>query len=142
MKVQLFNIDSKQKIRQVTFEYVKTDEGYTINRNSGLVGGATVPQPSLVITKGKASRTLQQQVDLEFNSLISKARDKGYKDSPEELSSVKTDANGNRKPQLAKDPRGKIDPSVTEEEARKIIISRIEKIIKGKKGYMSKKLDG
>ena len=142
MKQTLYNIDSKKKIRQVTFETFHTNEGFQILRNSGLVGGATVPQPTLFITKGKASRTLLQQVDLEFNSLISKARDKGYKDSIEELSSVKTDANGNRKPQLAKDPRGKIDPSVTEEEARNIIVSRIEKIIKGKKGYMSKKLDG
>lgn len=142
MKQVLYNVDSKQKTRQVTFEYIKTDEGYTIYRNSGLVGGAIVSQPSLVITKGKASRTLDQQVTLEFNALISKAKDKGYKETIEEVGSVKTDSNGNRKPMLAKDPRGKILPDVSEEKAREIIISRIDKIVKGKKGYMSKKLDG
>ena len=123
--ITLFNVDSKQKIRQVTFEYKKTDEGYIIYRNSGLFGGAIVHQPSLIIIKGKASRTLEQQVQLEFNALISKARDKGYKDSTERLSSVKTDGSGKKKPMLAKDPKGKI-----------------ETLIKGKKGYASKKLDG
>jgi len=142
MKQILYNIDSKQKIRQVTFEYEKTDEGYIITRSSGLVGGAVVPQPSLTINKGKASRTLEQQVNLEFNALISRAKDKGYKDTLEELSYVKTDKTGNRKPQLAKDPRGKISSTISETEARKIIISNIDKITKWKKGYCSVKLDG
>lgn len=138
----LYNIDSKKKTRYVTFEVIDNTTSYEIKRTSGLLGGTAVEQPPLTVSVGKVKRSLKQQMELELNSLISKARDKGYKDTPEELSSVKTDSKGNRKPQLAKDPRGKIPNTVTEEEARKIIMSRIEKIIKGKKGYLSKKLDG
>jgi hypothetical protein len=135
----LYNIDSKKKTRYVTFEVIDNITSYVIKRTSGLLGGTAVEQPPLTVSVGKAKRSLKQQMELELNSLISKARDKGYKDTIEELSSVKTDSKGNRKPQLAKDPRGKIPNDITEEEARKIIMSRIEKIIKGKKGYLSKK---
>ena len=138
----LYNVDSKGKTRYVTFRTVTTSNGYEIERNSGLTGGANVPQPTITITKGKAKRTIEQQVQLEFDALISKARDKGYKDTIEELGETKTDSNGNKKPMLAKDPRGKIDSKFSEEEARIIILDKISKIIKDKKGYLSKKLDG
>lgn len=142
MITTLYNIDSKKKIRFITFEVINNINSYEIKRTSGLLDGTAVEQPSLTVSVGKAKRSLQQQMELELNSLISKARDKGYKDTIEELSSNKTDSKGNRKPQLARDPRGKIPNNVTEEEARTIIMSRIEKIIGKKKGYMSKKLDG
>ena len=101
-----------------------------------------MPQPVIQIAVGKASRSIKEQMELEYKALISKARDKGYKDTIEELGKSKTDSKGNRKPQLAKDPRGKIPDDISEEDARKIIISRIEKITKGKKGFLSKKIDG
>lgn len=142
MKTTLYNIDSKKKIRYITFDVLDRFPGYHITRVSGLVDGAAVPQPVIPITVGKASRSIKEQMELEYKALISKAKDKGYKDTIEELGGSKTDSKGNRKPQLAKDPRGKIPNDVTEEEARKIIITRIEKIIKGKKGYLSKKIDG
>jgi len=139
----LYNVDSKGKTRYVTFHTAtRLLGGYEIKRDSGLVGGTNVSQPTITIDKGKAKRTLEQQVQLEFDSLVNKARDKGYKDTVEELTTYKTDANGNKKPQLAKDPRGKLPHTITEEEAREVILSRIQKIIKGKKGYISKKLDG
>ena len=138
----LYNVDSKGKTRYVTFRTVALSDGYEITRDSGLVGGANVPQPTIAINKGKAKRTIEQQVQLEFDSLINKARDKGYKDTIEELLAYKTDSNGNKKPQLAKDPRGKIDNKLSEVEVRDIIISKIAKVIKGFLGYLSKKLDG
>jgi len=144
MKITLYNIDSKGKTRFVSFSLLDLPgvTGKIITRDSGLLGGTVVPQPDIIIKVGKANRTLEEQAQLEFKALISKARDKGYKDTIEELGTSKTDSKGNRKPQLAKDPRGKIPDDISEEKAREIIISRIEKIIKGKKGYMSKKLDG
>jgi hypothetical protein len=37
-------------------------------------------QPPLTILKGKVRRTITEQVELEYNSLIKKYKDKGYKD--------------------------------------------------------------
>lgn len=126
MDITLYNIDSKKKIRYVSFSIVEVPAvGNIIKRSSGLVGGTAVPQPDITITSGKAGRTIDEQTQLEFNALISKARDKGYKDTADELSTVKTDDNGNKKPMLASDPKGKL-----------------ETMIKGKKGYASTKLDG
>jgi DNA ligase-1 len=144
MNITLYNIDSKGKTRYVSFLLIdQQDSNYKrIMRSSGLLGGTDVVQPGILIEVGKAKRTIEEQAILEYKALISKARDKGYKDTIEELGAFKTDSKGNRKPQLAKDPRGKIPNTISEEEARKIIISQIEKITKGKKGYMSKKLDG
>jgi hypothetical protein len=138
----LYNIDSKGKIRQLVFDIIRP-EGYTnIIRSSGLLSGKLSNQPVITIFEGKAGRTREEQVQLEYNSLISKAKDKGYKDTIEELSSVKTDSNGNVKPMLAKDPRGKIASDISEVEAIEIIKTRISKLISGKKGYLSRKLDG
>ena len=71
-------------------------------------------QPDIVILKGKASRTLQQQVDLEYNSNKKKYLDKGYKELvlpldeytteslDELLGEIRTGQDGVPKPQLAK----------------------------------------
>ena len=142
MDKKLYNVDGKGKTRYVFFQVIDQFPGYEIKRSSGLVGGANVEQPSLFIKIGKASRCIKAQMELEFNSLVNKARDKGYKDEITELLAHKTDSQGNTKPMLAKDPRGKIDPKTSEEEARKIIITRILRIIPNKVGYLSKKLDG
>jgi hypothetical protein len=37
-------------------------------------------QPPLTILKGKVKRTITEQVELEYNSLVKKYKDKGYKD--------------------------------------------------------------
>ena len=100
--------------------YILEQEGnvYTIKRFTGQFGGKITAQPELTITAGKAKRTPFQQADLEFNSLIKKATDKGYKKlasltktkfsdiTSSELDlivpSIKTDSFGVIKPQLAK----------------------------------------
>jgi hypothetical protein len=71
--------------------------------------------PVLEITKGKVKRTIEQQVELEFNSNYKKYLDKGYKDveelgiteltvdnALEALGDTKTDQNGVLKPMLCK----------------------------------------
>ena len=103
-----------------TAQYILEQDGntYTIRRYTGQFAGKITEQPSITIERGKAKRSVFQQAELEYNSLIKKACDKGYKKlldltktkfesiTAEELDeivpSVKTDSNGNAKPQLAK----------------------------------------
>lgn len=101
-------------------QYILEQDGnsFVIKRFTGQYGGKITPQPEIVIEQGKAKRSVFQQAELEFNSLLKKATDKGYKFfssltktkwvdiTLEELDrivpSLKTDANGAVKPQLAK----------------------------------------
>jgi ATP-dependent DNA ligase len=113
---QLISRDSKGKIRVVEmfYEWNEEQHGYVIHRSTGLLNGKMVEQPDIVILKGKASRTLKEQVELEYNSNKKKYLDKGYRElenpledySEEELNNilgdVRTGQNGVPKPQLAK----------------------------------------
>ena len=112
----LISRDSKGKIRIVNISYEWNDEqhGFVIHRTTGLLNGKLTEQPDVVILKGKASRTLQQQVELEYNSNKKKYLDKGYKLLENELESytedqlneiigdVVTDSSGFAKHMLAK----------------------------------------
>lgn len=116
MKHQLVSRDSKGKIRvvEMSYEWNKEQHGYVIHRSTGLLSGKMVEQPDIVILKGKASRTLKEQVELEYNSNKKKYLDKGYRElenpledySEEELNNIlgdiRTGQNGVPKPQLAK----------------------------------------
>jgi hypothetical protein len=113
---QLISRDSKGKIRvvEMSYEWDEEQHGYVIHRSTGLLNGKMVEQPDIVILKGKASRTLKEQVELEYNSNKKKYLDKGYRElenpledySEEELNNilgeVRTGQNGVPKPQLAK----------------------------------------
>lgn len=103
-----------------TAQYVLEQEGqiYTIKRYTGQFNGKITAQPEIVIEKGKVKRSTFQQAELEYNSLIKKATDKGYKklssltktkfseitssELDQIVPSLKTDASGKLKPQLAK----------------------------------------
>lgn len=116
MKHQLISRDSKGKIRVVEINYEWDDNlhAYAIYRTTGILGGKMTEQPNIYIKTGKASRTLKEQVELEYNSNKKKYLDKGYKElensldqySEEELNSIlgeiRTGQNGVPKPQLAK----------------------------------------
>ena len=82
MKTILISRDSKQKIRVVEIYYSWNDtlHAFVIERSSGLHGGKMTSQPPLTIEKGKVKRTITEQCQLEFNSLVKKYKDKGYKD--------------------------------------------------------------
>ena len=112
----LITKDAKGKIRVAEFDYEWYDpiEGYLITRITYQMGGKRTSQPSIEITEGKAKRTIHEQVELKFNSLIKEKLDKGYKelDNPidtythEELDNIvgsnKTDSSGIMKPMNAK----------------------------------------
>lgn len=113
----LISRDSKGKIRVVEISYQWEDDynGFVIRRHTYQYGGKVTDQPEIVITKGKAKRTVTEQARLEYNSHIKKYQDKGYKllekdintYSLEDLNKIlpefTTDANGMIKPMLAKD---------------------------------------
>lgn len=107
----LITKDSKGKIRVIEIE---TTENYEIKRTTYAYGCKKTTQPTLTITEGKASRTIQEQFNLELNSIIKKYKDKGYKEFPDTLDinneeqvkefvgeDAKTDANGFKKHMLA-----------------------------------------
>lgn len=112
----LITKDSKGKIRVVEISYQWEDEykGYVIRRTTYQYGGKRTVQPEIVISKGKAKRTVSEQAQLEYNSHIKKYKDKGYKQliksidkyTKEELDKILpehlTGADGVIKPMLAK----------------------------------------
>lgn len=113
----LISRDSKGKIRVVEISYQWEDDhnGFVIRRYTSQYGGKITTQPEIVISKGKAKRTVTEQARLEYNSHLKKYQDKGYKLLDKEISKYSkedldkilptdtTDANGMVKPMLAKD---------------------------------------
>ena len=77
----LVSKDSKGKIRVVEIDYEWNDQqhGYIIHRTTYQYGGKRTIQPDILIQRGKAGRTVTEQVNLEFNSHKKKYLDKGYK---------------------------------------------------------------
>ena len=116
MNKTAISLDSKNKVRMVHIWTTKTPEStYIIHRESGLLDGKKVIAPEIEIKAGKVKRTIEQQLELEFNSNYKKYLDKGYKDIEElgienltvdsvleALGTTKTDANGALKPMLCK----------------------------------------
>ena len=116
METYLISRDSKQKIRvaYLSYEWDKDILGFVISRYTGQLHGKMTEQPEIQVLKGKAKRTVTEQVELEYNSLIKKFLDKGYKlcnGDPETFSESdlnniigedKTDTNGFTKHMLAK----------------------------------------
>lgn len=138
----LYSRDSKGKVRVVIMSLKKLDDSsYVIERKSGLLDGKLITQPSKSITKGKVKRTVEEQAILEYNSMLNKKIDGGYKTNEElgindkngynytlvdsKLGALKTTSDGYGKPMLA----------VALEKAKKDIIANND-------WYASKKLDG
>lgn len=111
--------NARDKIQIVFADLIQTGNNFKIKRTTGQYKGKFTEQPELSIERGKVKRSVLQQAELEFNSIISKYLDKGYKNlstltnkkfenlTEEELDkivpSLKTDQSGNLKPMLAKD---------------------------------------
>lgn len=113
----LINRDSNNNVRivDISLDYSEDKKIYTIQRVTGIRGGKQTNQPNLTITQGKASRTVKEQAELEYNSNVKKYCDRGYKkisdlgyssldefDPDKVLDNNKTDSNGFKKHMLAK----------------------------------------
>ena len=123
MHKYLYKRDNKSKVRAVTLiltEYNLPDEVfYTITGESGLIGGKQVKRPMITIDIGKVKRSIKEQAELEYNSLIKSYLDKGYKTSEQlniiDINNIEEvnakvpmenlDQNGSKKPMLAKNYR-------------------------------------
>lgn len=116
----LFKRDNKGKIRHVQIylnEHVTVDKDifYSITGKTGIYNGAMTPRPLVTIDQGKVKRTIKEQAELQYNSLLSSYLDKGYKTSDEieiidcgnkdevenKVPKCNTDQHGNLKPMLA-----------------------------------------
>jgi len=110
--------NARDKIQFAQNTLISEGNAFVIKRYTGQFGGKITEQPDKWIYAGKSKRTPFDQAELEYNALNKKALDKGYKKlsdltkikfediTNEELNalvpSIKTDSNGNTKPQLAK----------------------------------------
>ena len=112
----LISKDSKGKIRvvEISYEGNETTRIYTIYRYTGQFEGKMTKQPEIIVDKGKATRNIHEQVDLQFNALVKGYKDKGYIELENEIDNYNseelyqllgespTGSNGVVKPMLAK----------------------------------------
>lgn len=122
--IYLYNRNARGKVIVTYLHTVHNveEDTYTINKQTGQLTGKWTVQPSKTIEKGKAKRTVEQQFELELNSIIKKLRDKGYKLLTKDLELTnddflnedlissklgidKTTADGYKKPMLAVDSK-------------------------------------
>lgn len=110
--------NARDKVQVAQFELWQEGTRFIIKRYTGQYLGVMSEQPDKIIEKGKAKRSTLIQAELEYNSLIKKSLDKGYKKftdltkikwdniTPQQLNelvpTLRTDTSGNTKPQLAK----------------------------------------
>ena len=102
--------NARDRVQTAQYMLYRTENSYVIKRFTGQFQCKITEQAEKVIEKGKVKRTLLQQAELEYNSIVKKALDKGYKKlsdltkvKPENLTkeilnevvpSLKTDNNG------------------------------------------------
>ena len=114
----LISRDTKGKIRIaiLSYELIKEEDNryFVIHRISGQLHGKRTQQPDIIVDRGKATRSLWDQVDLQINHLVKEKKDKGYREvekDPEEyteselnniLGTTVTSQDGVPKPMLAK----------------------------------------
>ena len=117
-KIYLVCRNARDKVQVAIAELEQDGMNFTIHRTTGQFNGKMTSQPDLEINSGKAKRSVMQQAELEFNSVVNKYLDKGYKklDTLTDLSfneldveeidrivpSVKSDSQGVKKPMLCK----------------------------------------
>ena len=112
----LISKDSKGKIRvvEISYEGNEATRIYTIYRYTGQFEGKMTKQPEIIVDRGKATRNIHEQVELQFNALVKGYKDKGYIELENEIDNYNseelyqllgespTGSNGVVKPMLAK----------------------------------------
>jgi DNA ligase-1 len=95
-KLDMYQLDARNNLRVWSI----WQEGNEIVWEYGLVNGAK-QRDHEIVERGKAGRTLQQQIESRINSRIQKQKLKGYKFSREEALKGRSNALGLIKPMLA-----------------------------------------
>lgn len=134
----LISRDSKGKIRVVEISYQWEDDynGFVIRRKTYQYGGKAIDHPEIVITKGKAKRTVTEQARLEYNSHLKKYQDKGYKLLEKDINSYSLEDLDNILPEFTTDANG-FQKHMLAKQADKVASSAFEK-----EWYASRKIDG
>ncbi|MGM9530864.1 ATP-dependent DNA ligase [Intestinibacter sp.] len=134
----LISRDSKGKIRVVEISYQWEDDynGFMIRRKTYQYGGKAIDHPEIVITKGKAKRTVTEQARLEYNSHLKKYQDKGYKLLEKDISNYSLEDLDNILPEFTTDANG-FQKHMLAKQADKVAASAFEK-----EWYASRKIDG
>lgn len=78
-EVILVTRNARDKVQVAITTLSQAGNSFIINRTTGQYKGKMTDQPELLIEVGKAKRSVIQQAELEFNSIINKYLDKGYK---------------------------------------------------------------
>lgn len=136
--VYLISRDSKGKIRCIKTNYTKDKEGYHIHRTSWQLNGKQTEQPEILITKGKANRTVLEQTQLQFNAIVKEYKDKGYKEVDQNPEEIDPNILATFIPEFATDARG-VRKHMLAKSADKVSKSTIDKV---KYWYASRKIDG
>ena len=112
----LVSKDSKGKIRvvEISYEGNEATRIYTIYRYTGQFEGKMTKQPEIIVDRGKATRNIHEQVELQFDALVKGYKDKGYIELENEIDNYNSEelyklfgnapagTNGVVKPMLAK----------------------------------------
>lgn len=136
----LLSRNARDKVQVAITKLIQQSNSFIIQRSTGQYQGKMTEQPELVIERGKAKRSVIQQAELEYNSIINKYLDKGYKklssltkkeyndltleEINEIVPTIKSDTSGNHKPMLAKD------------------YNKVQTSVLNKRMFLSKKLNG
>lgn len=75
----LITLNARNKVQVVHTYLEQVVLNFEIHRITFQLGGKLSAQPVLTIDKGKVKRTTAQQAELEYNSIVKKYLDKGYK---------------------------------------------------------------
>jgi ATP-dependent DNA ligase len=102
MKTTLYKLSKEGVMLTSVIFAEKKGEQWEIWKETGQKDGKKIEHSPDIIKEGKAKRTLDQQMELQYNSIINKLLDKGYKRTEQEAQENKgTDAAGVPKPMLA-----------------------------------------
>lgn len=112
MKTTLYKLNKEGVMLTSIINAEQKGDHWEVWRETGQRDGKKIVHAPDIIREGKAKRSLMEQVQLQFDSIVNKRKDKGYKETEQEAIDNKgTDASGVPKPMLAaptKDKEAKI----------------------------------
>lgn len=76
--ITLYRLSSSGRLLQWSITMELKGDSYILQKSHGTVGGKITKDADVVVSKGKAGRTIREQTELKFNSLVNKKRDLGY----------------------------------------------------------------
>ncbi len=108
MKTILYRLSKENKMLMTTVQAKEDGDHWKLWKETGQKDGAKIVHAPDIIYDGKVNRTTEEQVKLQFDSIVNKLKDKGYKLTEQEATENKgTDASGVPKPMLCLDPKKK-----------------------------------